>query len=157
MAATDPHNNTGVMIAKLFFDMSHLPLFAPEACRNSVPPLTLPKSSGALHMTSMPTPGFGRCDRNHQKVESDCSNDLRGGAAFARRVARFPTTPLPTAGINVVRGCRTGVGPTQTIRSHLSWRFFETDEDVSRTASANKDMNAKHDRQEKSCTDMNAA
>ena len=37
MAATDPHNNTGVIVTKLFFDMSHLPLFAPEACQSSVP------------------------------------------------------------------------------------------------------------------------
>jgi hypothetical protein len=52
MAATDPHNNTGVMVAKLFFDMSHLPLFAPEACRSSVPPLRLPESPGALHVAA---------------------------------------------------------------------------------------------------------
>jgi hypothetical protein len=87
MAATDPHNNTGVMVAKLFFDMSHLPLFAPEACRSSVPPLTLPESPGALQVSSMPTPGFGRCDRDHETVDCDCRNDPSGEAAFSRRMA----------------------------------------------------------------------
>jgi len=48
MAATDPHNKTGVMVAKLFFDMSHL-----RVCAGSMPKfrpsLTLPESPGALH------------------------------------------------------------------------------------------------------------
>jgi hypothetical protein len=32
MAATIPHNNTGVMVTKLLFDMSHLPV-----CAGSMP------------------------------------------------------------------------------------------------------------------------
>src|SRR5262249_16049517 len=84
MAATDPHNNSGVMIAKLSFDMSHLPLFAPEACRSSVPPFNFAGSPGALHVNNMPTPGFGRCDRDHETVDYHCRNDPRGEAAFAR-------------------------------------------------------------------------
>src|SRR5262245_17447478 len=73
------------MVAKLCFDMSHLPLFAPEACRSSIPPLLCRKAPGALHVSSMPTPGFGRCDRDHETVDCGCSNGPRGEAAFARR------------------------------------------------------------------------
>src|SRR5262249_43330568 len=102
MAATDPHNNTGVMVAKLFFDMTHLPLFATEACRSSGPPYVAGKPR-RFALSSMPTPGFGRCDRDHQTVDCDCRTDPRGEADFTRRMARFPTTPLPTAGINAVR------------------------------------------------------
>ena len=101
MAATDPHNNTGVMVAKLFFDMSHLPLFAQHAEVPSLPYVAGKPRRFAL--SSVPTSGFERCDRNHQTVDCDCRNDPRGEADFTRRMARFPTTPLPIAGINAVR------------------------------------------------------
>ena len=66
----DPHNNAVVIVAKLFVDMLHL-----RVCAGSMPKfrpsLTPPESSSALHVSSMPTLGFGRCDGDHEVLDFD--------------------------------------------------------------------------------------